>query len=255
MQQVARTSQKQSSENCRQVELQNHDNWKTVATESNESTCVQLHASDIKLVTIKTVDIKSKTVKWTSKELQVSNCFNWPPMTAPAKQWKLWQLFPTRLMQAKLDNQTCKSWTASVWKTLDSFCNENVYIKQQNCKQMQKQLMHSSSTDLQTSAIPLFELQKLISAQTLESETKLHPKPSEARGYTYSLSWALQVCTFHHLSSAIALALTYATVNWSLLGSWWHEVIWKSTMKISLMRDTSQSELFQVWLRPWGMAC
>ena len=106
--------------------------------------------------------------------------------------------------------------------------------------------MRSSSNDLQTLAIPLFELQKLISAQTLESETKLHPKPSEPRGYTYSLSWALQVCTFHHLSSAIALALTYATVNWSLLGSWWHEVIWKSTMKISLMRDTSQSELFQV---------
>ena len=47
---------------------------------------------------------------------------------------------------------------------------------------MQKQLMHSSSTDLQTLAIPLFELQKLIFAQTLESETKLHPKPSEPRG-------------------------------------------------------------------------
>jgi hypothetical protein len=109
-----------------------------------------------------------------------------------------------------------------------------------------KQLMHSSSTDLQTLAIPLFELQKLISAQTLESETKLHPKPSEARGYTYSLSWALQVCTFHHLSSATVLALTYATLSWSLLWSWWHEMIWKSTMKISLMRDTSQSELFQV---------
>ena len=53
--------------------------------------------------------------------------------------------------------------------------------------------MHSSSTDLQTLAIPLFELQKLISAQTLESETKLHPTPSEPRGYTYSLSWALHV--------------------------------------------------------------
>ena len=112
VQHVTKPSQKQSSKNCRQVELQNHDNWKTVATESNESTCVQLHASDIKLVTIKTVDIKSKAVKWTSKELQVSNCFHWPPMTAPAKQWKLWQRFPTQLMQAKLDNQTTVPYTA-----------------------------------------------------------------------------------------------------------------------------------------------
>jgi hypothetical protein len=40
------------------------------------------------------------------------------------------------------------SWTAYAMK--------NVYIKQQNCKQMQKQQMHSSSNDLQTSAIPLF---------------------------------------------------------------------------------------------------
>ena len=123
---------------------------------------------------------------------------------------------------------------------------KNVYIKQQKYKQIQQPLMQLSSNDLQTLAIPLFELQKLISAQTLESETKLHPKPSEARGYTYSLSWALQVCTFHHLSSATVLALTYATLSWSLLWSWWHEMIWKSTMKISLMRDTSQSELFQV---------
>ena len=46
---IARPSQKQSRENCRQVELQNHDNWKTVATESKESACVQLHASELQL--------------------------------------------------------------------------------------------------------------------------------------------------------------------------------------------------------------
>ena len=43
----SRQAQKQSSANCRQVELHNRDNWKTVAAESNESTCVQLHASGI----------------------------------------------------------------------------------------------------------------------------------------------------------------------------------------------------------------
>ena len=65
---------------------------------------------------------------------------------------------------------------------LDGLCNEKRVHQTTKYKQMQKQLMHSSSTDLQTLAIPLFELQKLIFAQTLESETKLHPKPSEPRG-------------------------------------------------------------------------
>ena len=43
LQQHARQSQKQSSGNCRQVELHNHDNCKTVASESNE---FELHNHD-----------------------------------------------------------------------------------------------------------------------------------------------------------------------------------------------------------------
>ena len=143
-------------------------------------------------------------------------------------------------MQAKLDNQTTVPYTAYAaspgqllsenfgqflqWKRVHQATKLQANAKNNWCIQVQL------TANL---AIPLFELQKLISAQTLESETKLHPKPSEARGYTYSLSWALQVCTFHHLSSATVLALTYATLSWSLLWSWWHEMNWKSTMEIS----------------------
>jgi hypothetical protein len=88
--------------------------------------------------------------------------------------------------------------------------------------------MQSSSNVLQPFAIPFFKLQKLISAQTLESETKLHPKTSEPRGYAYSLIWALQVRTFYHLSSAILQGVA---------SGWWQEMSGKSTMKSSLMMD------------------
>ena len=75
---IARPSQKQSRENCRQVELQNHDNWKTVATESNESTWVQLQTS-YKWQQWHQLQSSEMNITWTDikMERRIQNCFNW----------------------------------------------------------------------------------------------------------------------------------------------------------------------------------
>ena len=101
---VARPSQKQSSENCRQVELHNHDNWKTVANRVHMCpTVCKWHQTSYKW---KQLTSTPKTVKWTSHELTSQE------MKIP----KLFQLAKTY----KHDNSLCSmierllqdSWTA-----------------------------------------------------------------------------------------------------------------------------------------------
>ena len=118
--QVARTSQKQSSEKLSTSwTAKPWQLWKLLHTSSNESTCVQLHASDIQLVTKwKQLTSNSKTVKWTSHELTSQDM----------KNPKLLQLSNTYKTYAQLLQD---SWTASANRTgspdnssLHSFCKQ-----------------------------------------------------------------------------------------------------------------------------------
>jgi hypothetical protein len=87
------------------------------------------------------------------------------------------------------------SWTASAMK--------NVYVKQQKCNCLQKQLMHSSSNDLQTLAIPLFgsllQVSEIMAIEVALEKTKLGaPRGRIQTSYSpkTALSQLLMAATF-----------------------------------------------------------
>lgn len=105
--------------NCQQVELQNHDNCENCCIHRpmspHVSNCMQVTSNYLQM---KTVDIKSKTVKWTSHELTSQDM----------KNPKLLQLSNTYKTDAQLLQD---SWTASANRTgspdnssLHSFCKQ-----------------------------------------------------------------------------------------------------------------------------------
>ena len=148
--------------NCQQVELQNHDNCENCCIHRpmspHVSNCMQVTSNYLQM---KTVDIKSKTVKWTSHELksqdiEIQNCCN---CQIPTKPMHSFCKIVGRLLQTELDTLTTVSytayassseltasvvsWTASAMKTCTS---------SNTMQANEKQLMHSSSNDLQSSS-------------------------------------------------------------------------------------------------------
>ena len=100
-------------------------------------------------------------ITWTdiTRHGKIQNCFSWPKTYKPMSSFC--SMFE-RLLQTELDNpgnwflhSFCKQLrTDSFCCFWDGFCNEKrLHQTTKKCKQMQKQLMQSSSNDLQTLAM------------------------------------------------------------------------------------------------------
>ena len=148
MQQVARTSQKQSSEKLSTSwTAKPWQLWKLLHTSSNESTCVQLHASDIKLLTNENSwhqiqkQWNEHHMNWNHKTWRIQNCCN---CQTPTKPMHSFCKIVGRLLQTELDPLTTVPYTASassseltasvVPRTASAL--KNVDNKQQKYKQM-----------------------------------------------------------------------------------------------------------------------
>ena len=117
MQQVARTSQKQSSEKLSTSwTAKPWQLWKLLHTSSNESTCVQLHASDIKLLTNENSwhqiqkQWNEHHMNWNHKTWRIQNCCN---CQTPTKPMHSFCKIVGRLLQTELDPLTTVPYTAS----------------------------------------------------------------------------------------------------------------------------------------------
>ena len=148
--------------NCRQVELQNHDNCENCCIHCpmspHVSNCMQVTSNYLPL---KTVDIKSKQwnehhMNWHHKTWKIQNCCN---CQIPTKPMQSFCKIVGRLLQTELDTLTTVSYTASassskltasvVPRTASAL--KNVDNKQHNASKW-KQLMQSSSNDLHSSS-------------------------------------------------------------------------------------------------------
>ena len=161
MHQVTRTSQKQSSEKLSTSwTAKPWQLWKLLHTSSNESTCVQLHASDIKLLTNENSwhqiqkQWNEHRMNWHHKTWRIQNCCN---CQTPTKPMHSFCKIVGRLLQTELDPLTTVPYTASasslvltasvVPRTASALKTWTTGNKQMQANE--KQLLHLSSQDLQ----------------------------------------------------------------------------------------------------------
>ena len=117
VQSIARTSQKQSSEKLSTTwTAKPWQLWKLLHTSSNESICVQLHASDIKLLTNENSwhqiqkQWNEHHMNWNHKTWRIQNCCN---CQTPTKPMHSFCKIVGRLLQTELDPLTTVPYTAS----------------------------------------------------------------------------------------------------------------------------------------------